>query len=163
MIGAVTSGNYVYQANYLVRPNEDLKISTMKNENSNEVKNLKQTGQIECETCKNRQYVDASDEGNVSFKTPRNISPESSRAIVSAHESEHVANARSEGLQSDAELISANVVLKTATCSECGKSYVAGGTTTTQIRYKNQENPYQKAKKGLDEILLKGRNIDYAA
>ena len=40
----------------------------------------------ECQTCKNRKYVDGSNEGNVSFKTPGHISPESSGAVVMAHE-----------------------------------------------------------------------------
>jgi len=48
---------------------------------------------VECETCANRTYVDGSNEGDVSFKTPGHISPEASAAVVSSHEYEHVRNA----------------------------------------------------------------------
>jgi len=102
----------------------------------------------ECQTCKERKYVDGSDEGNVSFKSPGHIAPEASAGIVMAHEKEHVANARREGNKPGNELISARVSLKTAICPECGRSYVAGGTTRTLIKYGNSE--YDKNKKAAD-------------
>ncbi|MDE5872432.1 MAG: hypothetical protein K2H07_00810, partial [Lachnospiraceae bacterium] len=88
----------------------------------------------ECQTCKNRKYVDGSDEPNVSFKTPGKISPKEAYAKVSSHEREHVANAIAKGSKPGAKLISASVALKMAVCPECGTTYVAGGTTTTQIK-----------------------------
>ena len=114
----------------------------------------------ECQTCKNRTYVDGSKEGNVSFKSPGHISPEASASVVSAHESEHVANARQEGNKEGNELISASVRLQMAICPECGRSYVAGGVTTTTIRY--GQTPYDNAKKQLDALALRGANVDLA-
>ncbi len=112
----------------------------------------------ECQTCKERKYIDGSNEGNVSFKAPGHIAPESSAAAVMSHEKEHVANARQTGNKPGNELISATVSLKTAICPECGRSYVAGGTTRTLIKYGNSE--YDKNKKAADLDALLGANID---
>ena len=116
---------------------------------------------IECETCKNRRYQDGSDE-MVSFKTPGKISPEESYAKVSAHEQEHVTNAVAEGSKPGKELISANVSLKTALCPECGKAYVAGGTTRTMMKTYG-DDPFSKNQKAFEAEATKGNNIDYVA
>ena len=112
----------------------------------------------ECQTCKERKYIDGSDEGNVSFKAPGHIAPEASAGAVMAHEKEHVANAKREGNKPGNELVSATVSLKTAICPECGRSYVAGGTTRTLIKYGNSE--YDKNKKAADLDALLGANVD---
>ena len=121
---------------------------------------MKRAGKVECETCSNRRYQDGSDE-MVSFKAPGHISPESSAAVVIANEQEHVANAYSKAANKDGKVLQASVALKTATCPECGRSYVAGGTTTTQIKY-NEENPYGKNQKVADQAYLIGMNFDVA-
>lgn len=115
----------------------------------------------ECETCNSRKYQDGSDE-NVSFKTAQHISPESAAGRVRAHEQEHVNNAYTKAAKDNGKVISANVAIHTAVCPECGRSYVSGGTTTTQIKYYNEKNPYQKDLKLQDETKLKGRMIDLA-
>ncbi|MDE6026436.1 MAG: hypothetical protein K2G45_13415 [Lachnospiraceae bacterium] len=113
----------------------------------------------ECKTCENRKYVDGSNEADVSFKTPGVIKPEEAYAKVSAHEREHVSNAIAKGNKPGAKLISASVALKMAVCPECGRSYVAGGTTTTKISY-STSNPYDKnADKAFGNMLI-GNNID---
>ncbi len=114
----------------------------------------------ECQTCKERKYIDGSDEGNVSFKAPGHIAPEASAGVVMAHEKEHVANAKREGSKPGNELISATVSLKTAICPECGRSYVAGGTTRTLIKYGDSE--YDKNKKAADLDAVLGANVDMA-
>ena len=98
----------------------------------------------ECETCKNRKYVDGSNEGNVSFKSAQHIAPEGAASTVLAHEYEHVRNAMREDQKEDAELVSVSVSLKTAICPECGKSYVAGGETRTTMRYGEETPAAQK-------------------
>ncbi len=114
----------------------------------------------ECQTCKERKYVDGSNEGNVSFKAPGHIAPEASAGVVMSHEKEHVANAKREGNKPGNELISATVSLKTAICPECGRSYVAGGTTRTLIKYGDSE--YDKNKKAADLDAVLGANVDMA-
>lgn len=114
----------------------------------------------ECQTCKERKYVDGSDEGNVSFKAPGHIAPEASAGVVMSHEKEHVANAKREGNKPGNELISASISLKTAICPECGRSYVAGGTTRTLIKYGDSE--YDKNKKAADLDAVLGANVDMA-
>lgn len=115
----------------------------------------------ECETCKNRKYQDGSDE-MVSFKSASHISPEASASKVRAHEQEHVSNAYKKAAEGNGEVVSANVTLQTGVCPECGRSYIEGGTTRTQIKYYNEENPYQQDKKTTDAIALTGRNINAA-
>lgn len=121
----------------------------------------KANGTEECQTCKNRKYRDGSDE-MVSFKSAAHISPTASASVVRAHEQEHVSNAYSKAAAGHGKVIRASVTLKTAICPECGRSYIAGGTTDTQIKYYNEENPYQQELKSADKTKYSGMNIDYA-
>ncbi|MDR2889599.1 MAG: hypothetical protein LBV33_07155 [Lachnospiraceae bacterium] len=121
----------------------------------------KKVSPAECTTCSNRQYQDGSDE-NVSFKSPTHISPEAAGAAVRAHEGEHVANAYAKAAQKDGKVIAANVSIKMSVCPECGRNYVAGGLTTTKIKYSNESNPYQRNKKSIDAANLIGMNLDLA-
>lgn len=116
----------------------------------------------ECQTCKERKYQDGSDE-NVSFKSAAHISPEAAGAAVRAHEGEHVSNAYKEAAEKGGEVVSASVMIHTAICPECGRTYVSGGTTNTTIRFSQEENPYKKAKEAQEAIRQRGKNIDYAA
>lgn len=113
----------------------------------------------ECETCKNRKYQDGSDE-MVSFKSPAHISPQAAGSAVRAHEQEHVANAYKKANEGNGKVIQASVQIHTAICPECGRSYVAGGTTSTQIKYYNEDNPYQQDLKKQDESKYAGMNIN---
>lgn len=115
----------------------------------------------ECETCKNRKYQDGSDE-MVSFKSPSHISPNAAASAVRSHEQEHVSNAYKDAAMNNGKVVSATVSIRTAICPECGRSYVSGGETATQIKYYNEENPYQQDKKATDAILCKGMNVDVA-
>ena len=45
-------------------------------------------------------------------------------------------------------------------CPECGRSYISGGDTRTQIKYYNESNPYQQDLKTTDCIKLRGANVD---
>ncbi|MDE7044356.1 MAG: hypothetical protein K2O97_04960 [Acetatifactor sp.] len=115
----------------------------------------------ECQTCKNRKYKDGSDE-MVSFKSPAHISPESAASAVRSHEQEHVTNAYSKAATGNGKVLSATVSIQTSVCPECGRSYVSGGTTSTQIKYYNEDNPYQKDLKATDHDKYAGMNLDYA-
>lgn len=114
----------------------------------------------ECQTCKNRKYQDGSDE-MVSFKSAAHISPESAASRVRAHEQEHVSNAYKKAATNNGKVISASVSIHTAVCPECGRTYVSGGTTHTQIKYYNEDNPYQKDLKSADRTKYSGMNADY--
>lgn len=118
-------------------------------------------GTTECTTCENRMYVDGSDESDVSFKAPGHISPEQSYSKVLSHEQEHVSNAIAKGNKPNAQLMSATVSLKMATCPECGRRYVSGGLTKTSIKY-TESVPYEKGRKLIEGSFLKGMNIDKA-
>lgn len=115
----------------------------------------------ECQTCKRRKYQDGSDE-MVSFKTPQHISPENAASAVRAHEQEHVSNAYKKAATKNGKVISASVSIHTAVCPECGRTYVSGGTTHTQIKYYNEDNPYQQDLKKGDWTKYAGMNLDYA-
>lgn len=116
----------------------------------------------ECQTCKNRKYLDGSNDADVSFQTPTHISPAASFSAVAAHEQEHVANAYQKGNQEGNRFISASVSLKRAVCPDCGTPYISGGTTRSTIEY-NTTNPYEKSRKSLEGSLLKGLNFDVVA
>lgn len=124
------------------------------------LKGIKDPGE-ECQTCKNRKYTDGSNE-MVSFKSPTHISPESAASAVRSHEQEHVSNAYSKAATGNGKVVRASVSIHTAICPECGRSYVSGGTTNTQIKYYNEENPYQQDLKATDAAKYKGMNADYA-
>lgn len=116
---------------------------------------------VECQTCKNRRYQDGSDE-MVSFKTPGKIAPGESYAKVMGHEKEHVANAVAEGNKPGKELVSSTVSLKTAICPECGRSYIAGGTTRTVMKTYGSD-PYSQNQKSFEAEATKGNRIDAIA
>ena len=135
---------------------------SIKNPNESTIKEARRkSSPAECETCNSRKYQDGSDE-MVSFKTAQHISPENAASKVRAHEQEHVGNAYSKAAQNNGKVVSANVAIHTSICPECGRSYVSGGTTSTQIKYFNEENPYQKNLKATDAAKYKGRMIDVA-
>ena len=115
----------------------------------------------ECETCKNRKYQDGSDE-MVSFKSATHISPQAAASAVRSHEQEHVSNAYKKAAQKNGKVVAANVAIHTSVCPECGRSYVSGGTTNTQIKYYNEDNPYQKDLKAADSLKYQGMNLDMA-
>lgn len=116
-------------------------------------------GATECQTCENRKYQDGSNE-MVSFKSAQHISPMASASRVRAHEQEHVSNAFSKAAQDNGKVVQASVTLKTAVCPECGRTYVAGGETTTKIKYDNEENPYVKQLKKIQGDAVRGQNFD---
>lgn len=113
----------------------------------------------ECETCKNRKYQDGSDE-MVSFKSAAHIAPQAAASVVRSHEQEHVSNAYTKAASDNGKVLRASVTLHTAVCPECGRSYISGGTTQTQIKYYNEENPYQQELREADRAKYTGMNVD---
>lgn len=125
-----------------------------------DITRMERSGQIECETCANRQYQDGSDE-MVSFKAPGHISPQAASSAVRSHEQEHVANAYDKASRGGGEVMQASVRIDTSVCPECGRTYVSGGETTTQIKYNS--DPYSKGFKIADSAATAGANVDYMA
>ncbi len=114
----------------------------------------------ECETCKNRKYQDGSNE-MVSFKAAGHIDPDNAAMVVMGHEHEHVSNAYRKAELGGGEVERASVRLQTSICPECGRTYISGGLTTTQIKYYNEGNPYQKDMKESDAVnKYRGANVD---
>ena len=121
----------------------------------------------ECETCRTRKYQDGSNESDVSFKAPGHISPSASRGKVMAHEMEHVANAYQKEADGKTKVLSASVSLHTATCPECGTTYVAGGETRTVTATQTggdekPQNPYAQNEKSLVNAFGSGGRFDAA-
>ncbi len=115
-----------------------------------------------CETCAKRKYQDGSDENNVSFKNAAHISPTAAGAAVRAHENMHVSNAYHKAEQADGKVLQAYVTIHTSICPECGRTYVSGGVTHTQIRYPNESNPYEKERKSEEGEGLAGSFADFS-
>ena len=154
MVGAIGYGINTYGYNTTASAVRNTGEST-------QVQPGKQSSPAECKTCAERKYQDGSDE-MVSFKSAAHISPEASASRVRAHEQEHVVNAYHKAAQKDGQVVSANVSLHSSVCPECGRSYISGGTTATQIKYSNESNPYQQNKKESDAMGLRGMNFDMA-
>ncbi|MDD6327175.1 MAG: hypothetical protein Q4D54_08965 [Eubacteriales bacterium] len=146
--------------NYIIPVSNISKVTPVNTDNT--IDSSTKVQPTECQTCKERKYVDGSNEADVSFKTPGHIAPEQSFAKVSAHEREHVANAMAKASKPGAKLVSSRVTLQMGVCPECGRTYVAGGVTNTQIRY-TESNPYEKNRKQLEGSILAGANIDASA
>ena len=98
----------------------------------------------------------------VSFKSATHISPEAAGAAVRSHEQEHVSNAYKDAAMNNGKVLRASVSIHTSVCPECGRSYVSGGTTNTQIKYYNEDNPYQQDLKTQDAAKYSGMNVDLA-
>lgn len=113
-----------------------------------------------CETCENRRYQDGSDDPGVSFKSATKINPETAASAVRGHEMEHVYRNQAKAAREGRKVVSQSVVLKTAICPECGKSYVSGGETRTVTKAK-QEDMYAVGKD--DPSENKGRFFDSVA
>ena len=62
--------------------------------------------------------------------------------------------------EKDGKVIFASVRIHTAICPECGRSYVSGGVTDTQIKYYNESNPYQQDLKATDGMKARGERVD---
>lgn len=97
----------------------------------------------DCQTCKSRKYQDGSDDPGVSFQTPQHIDPASSASVVLGHEREHVMREQAKANSEGGKVISQAVVLHGAICPECGRYYIAGGTTYTTTRTGGEKSPAQ--------------------
>lgn len=156
-MGFSPMSGYVYGAESVNKPVDKPVLNPGE---SDKVAPGRKSSPAECQTCKERKYQDGSNEGNVSFKAAAHISPNAAGARVRAHEQEHVNNAYSKAAKNDGKVMQASVAIHTAVCPECGRTYVSGGTTTTQIKYSNEKNPYQQSKKANDAMGLLGANVD---
>jgi ribosomal protein L32 len=85
----------------------------------------------ECQTCKNRKYVDKSDDPSVSFQVPAHLSPGQAAASVMSHEQEHVSHEQAKAERDGRKVVSQTVALATSVCPECGRMYISGGVTRT--------------------------------
>lgn len=100
--------------------------------------------EAECQTCKERKYQDGSDDPGVSFKTAAHIAPEQAQSVVRGHEMEHVVRERAKAEREDRRVVGQSVTYQTAICPECGRVYVAGGTTRT-VTMADPETPQADA------------------
>jgi len=110
----------------------------------------------ECQTCRNRKYKDGSDDPGVSFKTATRVSPERAAYAVRSHEMEHVTRERAKAEREDREVVSQTVTYRTGICPECGRTYVAGGTTRTVTKGRASQMPGESG-------VVKGRYLDLVA
>jgi hypothetical protein len=105
------------------------------------------SGSSECQTCRNRKYVDRSGDSTVSFQSPTKVATGSAYTMVRAHEQEHVAHEQAAAREEGLTVVSQTVSIHTAICPECGRSYVSGGTTTTSTRQDSRARRYDPSAK----------------
>jgi len=132
MIGAVGFGSHMFDNLYnnhylqsLIQNREKDKLSEI------EIRQKKRTGEIECQTCAGRRYVDRSNDPGVSFKTPTKISSSQSAQMVMSHELEHAARESAKATRENRRVIFSSITTMTAVCPECGAMYTSGGVTRT--------------------------------
>lgn len=138
----INSNNFYNDLNF----NKNINSSSQSNDQLSqaEIKSKKRTGEIECETCSSRKYVDGSNDPGVSFKTPTNISPSESASKVYSHEREHYSRENAQAVKEDKEVLSNTITVSRAICPECGSSYVSGGQTRTVTREDNSKEQDRK-------------------
>lgn len=102
----------------------------------------KKSSPAECETCARRTYQDGSDEMDVSFKTPSKIPQSIAASVVLGHEHEHVANAYEKERNGEGKVKRVSVSLHNDICPECGRVYVAGGVTHTEMTHGGEEHSH---------------------
>lgn len=104
---------------------------------SEDIRQKKRVGAIECSECASRKYVDGSDDPGVSFKAPTQMNPSEAALKVVSHEMEHYTRESADAKRNNREVLSNSVRIFTSICKECGKTYVSGGETTTVTRGKS--------------------------
>ncbi|MDR1246222.1 MAG: hypothetical protein LBK57_04245 [Clostridiales Family XIII bacterium] len=123
----------------------------------------KRPDENDCQTCRERRYKDVSDDSTVSFQTPTKLDSGEAPYAVRAHEQQHVSHEQAKAEREGREVVSQNVVIHYAVCPECGRVYVAGGTTTTTTRDATpRERLGAQYSTGVDQ-LPKGSNVDSGA
>lgn len=99
--------------------------------------------EAKCETCEKRKYQDGSDDPGVSFKTAQHVDPSVAQSAVRGHEQEHVVREQAEAEREGRKVVEQSVTYHTGICPECGRFYIAGGTTRTVTKADNSENPVE--------------------
>jgi hypothetical protein len=117
------------------------------------------SGSYECQTCQRRKYKDVSDDSTVSFQTPTKLTPGAAESQVRAHEQQHVTHEQARADKQGRKVVAQSVAIHYAVCSECGKSYVSGGTTTTVTKADSAQKFNQKDERALSS---KGKISVYA-
>jgi hypothetical protein len=115
----------------LQQPDQDPSVGEVK---GGGIKTSPVTGKKECQACKSRKYADVSGDATVSFQSPTKLSPASAEVAVRAHEQQHVVHEQARAKEEGRVVVSQDVNIRYAICPECGRMYVAGGTTVTATR-----------------------------
>ena len=115
----------------------------------------------ECQTCKNRRYQDQSDDPGVSMQTPTKLSPTQAAVAVRSHEGEHVTREQAKAERDGRKVVSQSVTYHGAFCPECGKFYIAGGTTRTVTA--NDNTAKDKFSAGMEDANAPGQTMDKIA
>jgi len=142
-----------------INPNatdEDLKKEGY---NSSEIKDLKRTGKVRCESCDSRRYQDKSDDGGVSFQSPTKLTPAQAASAVAAHENEHVTRNAAKA-EREGRVAHSTVRIFTSVCAECNISYVSGGETRTVTKKKAEMNDFAEKLAKENEENNVGNNLD---
>ena len=72
------------------------------------------------------------------------MSPEQAASAVLGHEMEHVTRNQAKAKSEGREVISQSVMLHSAICPECGRSYIAGGVTRTVTGERTKKDDEQE-------------------
>lgn len=82
-----------------------------------------------CETCASRKYKDVSSDSGVSFQSATKLPAATAGISVMSHEGEHVSRETAKAQKQGSIVTQKTVTAKMAVCPDCGRMYIAGGTT----------------------------------
>lgn len=111
-----------------------------------------------CETCASRKYKDSSDDSGVSFQTATKLPVATAGIAVMSHEGEHVSRETARAQKSNSIVTQKTVTAKMSVCPECGRMYIAGGTTRITTRTPKASGANVSS---MDDVLTQvGEKID---
>ncbi len=82
-----------------------------------------------CKTCASRKYKDVSSDCGVSFQSATKLPSATAGISVMSHEGEHVSRETAKAQKQGSIITQKTVTAKMSVCPDCGRMYIAGGTT----------------------------------
>jgi len=124
---------------------EDINNGQMKNDIEDYVpKHDAEDVNCQCPTCKNRRFVDRSNDLGVSFKSPQKMSGAQAVMAAKEHERQHLTAEYARAFQEGKKVVSQSITIYTRRCGDCGNVYVSGGVTKTVSKLR-ADVAYRKA------------------
>lgn len=111
-----------------------------------------------CKTCASRKYKDISSDSGVTFQSATKLPTATAGISVMSHEGEHVSRETAKAQKQGSIITQKTVTAKMSICPDCGRMYIAGGTT--RITTKTAQSSGATVASMNDVLLQAGEKID---